>query len=94
MSAPSGSSRTTSDIDATTDEAPAFTADVAGTYTFDLIVDNGDTESTPTSLDVTVTTRPTNSSPVTRAGSDQTGSGSSTSSFKTVSGPSSRRRRE
>lgn len=76
--APSDSSRTTADIATTRSVAPEFQADVAGTYSFDLVVDNGDVESVPSELDLDVATRRTNSAPVTWAGADQGGSGTAT----------------
>jgi hypothetical protein len=78
VAGPADSSRTTADIISTDDVAPVFAPDVAGTYSFDLVVDNGDVESVPDTLDIVVTTRPTNSAPETRAGADQAGSGIST----------------
>lgn len=76
-SAPSGSAKTTADIESATDANPEFNPDVAGTYVFTLTVtDPGGASSTPVSVSVVTTTRPTNNTPIANAGSDQTTSAS------------------
>lgn len=71
-SAPSGSATTTSDIDTTTSANPTFIPDVAGDYTFTLVVNDGGTNSAPASVTFTAVTRSYNTNPVANAGSDQT----------------------
>ncbi len=79
-SAPGGSSRTSSDIETTTSANPTFNPDVAGDYVFTLTVNDGGTDSAPSSVTVTVATRSTNSAPVAYAGADQSASLTSTCS--------------
>ena len=69
---PSGSARTTSDIDAETDADPVFYPDAVGDYEFSLVVDDGGVSSTASTVTVTISDRGTNSVPVASAGSDQT----------------------
>ena len=69
-SAPAGSETTTDDIEETSDASPTFIPDIAGTYTFTLTVNDGGTDSTPDTLVLPVTTRPTNNNPVANAGAD------------------------
>jgi hypothetical protein len=76
--APPTSALTTDDIFDPTDESPYFYADVAGSYTFTLVVSDGGAESMPDSLTITVLERGSNSDPVAAAGADQTISGTST----------------
>jgi hypothetical protein len=76
--APGGSARTTADIETSTSANPTFNPDVAGTYTFTLTVNDGGADSMPASVDVTIGTRGTNSTPVASAGSDQSYSATST----------------
>ncbi len=71
VSAPSGSSRSTSDIQAATDADPTFYPDVVGDYEFSLTVDDGGVASVVASTTVTITDRGTNEVPVVDAGSDQ-----------------------
>ncbi len=70
-SVPSGSARTTADIDTSSDADPSFFPDVAGDYVFTLTVNDGGTDSMPYTLLVTITDRGTNSAPVASAGDDQ-----------------------
>lgn len=70
-SAPAGSETTTDDIVETSDAQPTFIPDTAGTYTFTLTVNDGGTDSTPDTLVLPVTTRPTNNVPVANAGADK-----------------------
>lgn len=74
-SAPAGSVRTSADITNTTDSMPTFNPDLVGDYTFSLTVNDGGTNSLPSSVTVTITARPGNNTPVANAGADQTGSG-------------------
>ncbi len=71
-SAPSGSGKTTADIEDPTDMMPTFSADVAGAYTFTLTVFNGTEYSPPDSLTLTFTDRGWNNDPIAEAGDDQT----------------------
>ncbi len=65
---PGGSSATLSDATA---QAPSFTADVAGTYTATLIVNDGSGDSAPDTATITVTDVP-NSPPIADAGNNAT----------------------
>ncbi len=76
--APSGSVRTSADIEETTDASPVFHPDLAGDYTFTLTVNDGGTNSLPESLVVTIADRQSNESPVGNAGSDASTTGSGT----------------
>lgn len=77
VSAPSGSTRTSADIESQTSANPRFNPDVDGTYTFSLTVtDPGGANSTPVTTSVTTTARPSNTAPVANAGSDQSTSSS------------------
>lgn len=69
--APTGSALTTVDILQPTDASPLFYADVAGTYTFTLVVDDGGAQSVPSSFALSVAERTTNTGPVASAGADQ-----------------------
>jgi hypothetical protein len=70
-SVPSGSARSTSDIEDATDADPVFYPDVAGDYEFSLVVDDGGVSSTASTVSVTISDRGSNSVPVASAGSDQ-----------------------
>ena len=72
VSAPSGSDRTTDDLATSTSAQPTFNPDVPGDYLFTLTVNDGGTNSNPTSITVTVNTRDHNVDPVANAGADQT----------------------
>ncbi len=76
ISAPAGSVRTSADITNTTDAMPTFNPDLVGDYTFSLTVNDGGTNSLPSSVTVTISERPGNHTPVANAGADQSGSGS------------------
>ena len=78
VSAPSGSQATTADITSTTSQMPTFTPDLPGTYIFALTVNDGGTNSLPTTLTVTIGTQTTNTLPVANAGADQSASESVT----------------
>jgi hypothetical protein len=78
VSAPAGSSRTTSDISTSTSARPTFNPDVPGDYTFTLTVNDGGVDSLPDSITVTVDTRATNSDPIANAGADQSTSATAT----------------
>ncbi len=70
---PETSARTSDDITETDDVSPVFYPDVAGDYSFSLVVtDSGGAISDTSTVDVTVGTRPTNSPPTASAGDDQT----------------------
>jgi hypothetical protein len=77
-SAPSSSAKTTADINTPTSANPDFNPDEPGTYVFTLVVNDGGADSAPTSVSVTVGTRPTNTDPVAYAGADQSSSASVT----------------
>jgi hypothetical protein len=77
-SAPSGSARSTSDLQTSTDADPIFFPDVAGDYTFELVVNDGGTDSFAATITVTITDRTTNSAPVVDAGPDQSASQTNT----------------
>jgi len=79
-SAPASSSKTTADIITSTDANPIFNPDEDGTYVFTLTVNDGGTDSAPTSVSVSITTRSTNSAPVANAGADQSYGATSTCS--------------
>ena len=79
-SAPGASARTSADIETTSSANPTFNPDVAGDYVFSLTVNDGGTDSAPSSVTVTIATRPTNTAPVAYAGADQSASVSSTCS--------------
>ena len=68
QSAPAGSSAILSDA---TGVNPTFTVDLAGTYVFKLVVNDGKVDSVPATVTVTATTPVTNSAPVANAGIDQ-----------------------
>ncbi len=74
VGAPSGSAKVTADIDTTTSASPTFHADLPGDYTFSLTVNDGGTDSMPTSMMITVTDRGYNTDPVSAAGADQSAS--------------------
>jgi len=74
VSAPATSILTTADIEETTDVMPEFVPDVAGTYVFSLVVDNGTEESPPAYLSVDITERPYNNDPIADGGGDQSAS--------------------
>jgi hypothetical protein len=74
ISAPSGSTRTTSDIQDATDADPVFFPDVAGDYGFELVVNDGGTDSFAATITATITDRGTNEAPVVDAGPDQSAS--------------------
>ncbi len=72
VTAPSSSTRTTSDIDKTSDMIATFWPDVDGDYDFSLSVsDSGGAASAPVSLEVTVAAKTSNTDPASEAGSDQ-----------------------
>lgn len=75
VSAPSGSDRTSADLSSTTAAQPTFNPDVPGDYVFTLTVNDGGTDSLPTTLTVTVDERSFNTAPVADAGGDQTVTG-------------------
>ena len=79
-SKPSASMRTTSDIDATTDAAPFFQVDGAGTFTFSVSVSDASATDTDT-ISVTVYDRAGNTDPVASAGTDQASSGYATCTY-------------
>ena len=66
LSTPVGSGASLSDA---TDATPMFTADVAGSYTATLVVNDGSVDSAPDSVDITVVTP--NQAPSANAGADQ-----------------------
>ena len=73
VSAPSTSTLTTSDIQEPDDESPVFYPDAAGDYTFSLTVtDEGDAESYPSTITVTIVDRDFNTPPDAELGSDET----------------------
>lgn len=55
LSVPSGSGRSTSDISNTTSASPTFTPDIAGDYSFQLIVNDGGLDSLSSSFAVAIT---------------------------------------
>ena len=70
--APRYSSTTTANIVESDDAAPTFQPDVAGNYTFSLVVtDRYDDDSLPDDVTVTISDRSSNSAPVANAGVDQ-----------------------
>ena len=77
VSAPAGTTRTSANIVTTTSATPTFRPDLAGDYVLGLTVNDGGTGSRREDHAFTVVTRPTNSSPVANAGSDQTFSANS-----------------
>lgn len=77
-SAPSSSAATTSDITDYTAADPTFTPDVDGTYVFTLTVNDGGTDSFPSSFTVVVGVAPDNATPVANAGGDDSYSDSVT----------------
>ena len=74
VSAPATSLLTTADIETTTDVMPEFVPDVAGTYLFSLVVDNGTELSPPGYLSVDIVERPYNTDPIADPGDDETAS--------------------
>ncbi|MBN1335725.1 MAG: lamin tail domain-containing protein [Deltaproteobacteria bacterium] len=79
VSAPEGSERSTADIDTPTSVDPVFYPDVAGSYTFSLVVtDPGDAASYTETLTVEIAERPWESAPVADAGEDQSSDQTST----------------
>ncbi len=71
ISAPSGSARSTSDIQSATDADPIFYPDVVGDYEFSLSVDDGGVSSVAATTLVTISDRGANGAPVVDAGADQ-----------------------
>jgi hypothetical protein len=71
-SAPSNSALTSADIEEPTDADPVFIPDVSGTYMFTLTVNDGGTNSFPTTLALSIAYRSQNSTPVADAGAAQT----------------------
>ncbi len=79
VSAPAGSDNTTADIDTPTSADPLFMPDVAGDYTFSLVVtDPGDAPSYTETITITIIDRPWQTPPVADAGTDQSLDQSST----------------
>jgi hypothetical protein len=76
VSAPAGSTATTSSIDTTTSPRPTLYADVTGSYVLSLTVSDAVSSSAPFSLTVAVGTRPDNTAPTASAGADQAQAGS------------------
>ena len=71
-SAPSGSVRTTTDIQTSADADPTFYPDLVGDYEFSLTVDDGGTVSPAATTLVTISDRGLNAVPIVNAGPDQT----------------------
>jgi hypothetical protein len=80
---PGSSGRSTDDIRETTDISPAFSPDVAGNYTFELIVNDGSGDSDPDYLAVDILERVTNNSPSANAGVDTSVSNTSSCTMYT-----------
>jgi len=72
VSAPAGSSTSSSDIETSTAADPTFVPDLPGTYTFALTVFNGTSYAEPFYVTVVITERPYNTDPVADGGDDRT----------------------
>ncbi|MFH1465213.1 MAG: MopE-related protein [Pseudomonadota bacterium] len=75
---PSGSARTTTDLITSSTDNPVFYPDIAGDYEFTLTVNDGGTDSLPSTLTLTISERGSNADPVAAAGDDQSYSYTST----------------
>ena len=80
---PTSSGRSTDDIRETTDISPSFSPDVAGNYTFELIVNDGSGDSDPDSLSVDISERASNNAPTANAGADSSVSNTSSCTMYT-----------
>ncbi len=71
ISAPKGSKTSDASFDDRTSPTPHFTWDVSGTYSFQLLVNDGETDSAPDVVTYTIQDRSFNNPPVANAGADQ-----------------------